>query len=87
VNTPDEEREELIRAAEIGTDTCATCCSWNAPEGAGPGQCRRRSPRAVEDRRTGAWRSQWPPTWGHDWCAEWRFNSFDLPARAKETDR
>jgi len=51
---------------------CCTCVYWQPPEDEGPGECRHRSPRAVQS-RPDHWRSVWPKTWGEiDWCGCWR---------------
>jgi hypothetical protein len=64
--------------AELTAPACGLCRFWHEPEAdalgndLGPGECRHRSPRAVEDRRSGAWRSQWPPLWRGEWCGCFR---------------
>jgi hypothetical protein len=55
--------------------TCETCRSYQPPAapGTGPGECRRRSPKAWQDARTGAFKSIWPKVWGEvEWCGEHR---------------
>lgn len=57
-----------VAVAELTPPACGLCRAWQPPEDNGKGQCRRRSPFAVQDARTGAWRSMWPPTWMSEWC-------------------
>jgi hypothetical protein len=54
--------------------TCETCAYWRPPVEAdtGPGECRRRSPRAIYVHRTDSWHSKWPATWHLDFCGEHR---------------
>jgi hypothetical protein len=70
---------------EDGLEVCGSCRFWKRPEAGGPGQCRHRSPRAVEDRKSGAWRSQWPPTWGQDWCGSWQEDDLEYVEVARAT--
>lgn len=53
---------------------CGTCTFYRPPDkAAGPGECRRRSPIAHHDAKTGACRAFWPWVWGErDWCGDYR---------------
>lgn len=52
--------------------TCKTCRFWEGREYGGNGcyACRRRAPVACDYKIAGR-QSEWPKTYGHEWCGEW----------------
>jgi hypothetical protein len=64
--------QENYAGTAVSGPTCNQCLFFREPEKPGPGNCRRRSPRAIQTRvDPREYRSVWPEVWGErDWCGE-----------------